>query len=313
MTAPLATRIARLSEVSARQVVDPDQAIPGAFGDGQVLPDELLSTAGLDLELTAAQRAALSREEVAAIAQEGVRFEAILGSGFLLHISKATDFSDPRIIYALHEVGEETRHSRLFVRAVGQLDPKAANPLEGGVLGAVKHWMVRTILGHQALMYVLVLAGEEIPDLIQKLAAEHPGTDPFLRQVSHYHRQEEARHLAFARMVLPELWAKASWCERARVRHQAPWIIEYMFDSLVHPGVYAAAGLPAWRTWWAVKSSASRRALRHQATRPVLVALIEAGVLKRGRVPFAWRRLTGTGRAGPAAAQKRGEAGKLPA
>ena len=50
-----------------------------------------------------------------------------------------------------------------------------------------------------------MLAGEEIPDLMQKLASEHPETDPLLAEVNRYHRQEEARHLAFARMRLPEL------------------------------------------------------------------------------------------------------------
>ena len=49
-----------------------------------------------------------------------------------------------------------------------------------------------------AFFCVLVLTGEEVPDLFQKLAGEHPDTDPFIRDVNRYHRAEEARHLAFA-------------------------------------------------------------------------------------------------------------------
>ena len=294
MTVTAAARVRRLSEISRRHPVDPDVEVTGSFGPDQVLPDELLSTADLDLDLTPAQRATLSREEVASIVQEGIRFETVLGAGFNLQLSRAPDLTDPRVTYALHELGEETRHSRLFVRVVDQLRPKARNPFERGVLGALKHHLVRTVVDRPALFCVLVLAGEEIPDLIQKLAAEHPGSDPFLRDVSRYHRQEEARHLAFARTVLPELWRRASWGERLRIRYQAPLLIEMMFDGLVHPGVYEVVGLPGWRTWRAVKHSPSRLALRHRATRPVLDALVDAGVLRTGRIPTGWRRLTGS-------------------
>jgi len=293
MTAPVAVRVARLSEASARQVVEPDADLPGEVAPGQVIADSLLSVAGLGLELSVQQRTALAREEVASIVGEGIRFEAVLGAGFNLQISKEPDLTDPRVVYALHELGEETRHSRLFIRLLGQLRPSAVNPFERGALGAFKHWTIRTLLENPALMCVLVLAGEEIPDLFQKIEAEHPQTDPFLRQVSRYHRQEEARHLAFARTVLPDLWARASWWERARVRWQAPLIIECMFDSLVHPGVYRAVGLPPWRTWWAVKQAPERQALRFEATRPVLTALVNAGAFRPDRVPRLWRRLTG--------------------
>jgi hypothetical protein len=146
-------------------------------------------------------------------------------------------------------------------------------------------------------MDVLVLAGEEIPDLIQKRMAEHPGTDPYLAEVNRYHRQEEARHLAFARTMLPELLAAAPRRERFLVRHVAPLLIEIMFDSLVHPNVYRSVGLPGWRTWWAVKRSSERLALRHEATAPVLTAVTAAGAFGRsGRPTRRWRVLVGVPR-----------------
>src|SRR5918993_1327972 len=66
------------------------------------------------------------------------------------------------------------------------------------------------------------LSREEVPDLLQKRAAEHPDTDPLLAAVNRYHRQEEARHLAFARMHLPELWDRAGKIERWRVLPAPP-------------------------------------------------------------------------------------------
>ncbi|CAN5855512.1 diiron oxygenase [soil metagenome] len=290
--------IERLSLVSALRVIEPEIDLVGELGGGRLIADELISVAGIDVELTDEQRAHLSREEVAAIADEGTRFEAVLTAGFALQMAKAPDLTDPRITYLLHELGEETRHSRLFIGLLASIGTSTRNPFERGLLGYVKHRVVRDlILGRPLLMDVLVLAGEEIPDLIQKRMAEHPGTDPYLAEVNRYHRQEEARHLAFARTMLPELLAAAPRRERFLVRHVAPLLIEIMFDSLVHPHVYRSVGLPGWRTWWAVKRSSERLALRHEATAPVLAAVTAAGAFGRsGRPTRRWRVLVGVPR-----------------
>ena len=283
-----------LSAVSARQVIEPEAELPGQLGKGRLIADDLLSVAGINVDLTAEQRLRLSREEVASIAEEGTRFEAVLTAGFSLQMSKAPDLTDPRITYLLHELGEETRHSRLFISVLASIEPTAVNPFERGMLGFIKHRVVRdVILGRPLLMDVLVLAGEEIPDLIQKRMAEHPETDPYMREVNRYHRREEARHLAFARTVLPGLWARAPRRERFLVRHLAPIIIEVMFDSLVHPGVYRTVGLPGWSTWWAVKRSPERLAMRYEATAPVMAAVAAAGAFRGGRPPRLWRKLVG--------------------
>jgi len=217
-------------------------------------------------------------------------------AGFAMEIALADDLTDPRVVYALHEVGEETRHSRLFSRLLGQLAPTARNPLT--VLRPIEKRSIRWIIRHPAMLCVLVLGGEEIPDLLQKLAAEHDDTDPFVRDVNRYHRAEEARHLAYARAVLPEQWADASPVERVAVRRIAPLIIGGMFDTLVHPGVYATVGLPRWKTWRSVVRSPRRVALKREATRPIVKAMLDAGVFRAGRVPAAWRRLAGVDRAG---------------
>ena len=40
---PVDQRIERLSTASLKRIVEPDTEVPGAVGDGQVLPDELLT------------------------------------------------------------------------------------------------------------------------------------------------------------------------------------------------------------------------------------------------------------------------------
>src|SRR5207237_627859 len=113
--------------------------------------------------------------------------------------------------------------------------------------------------------------------LLQKRQAEHPDTNDYVRRICQYHRQEEARHLAFARLLLPELWAKASRVERAKVKRLVPWLIDLMLNTqLFHPGIYEAVGLPAHKTWKAVQRSAPYVEMRNEATRPLLEALLVA-------------------------------------
>lgn len=291
VTASADSRIERLSTASASRVVEPDLELTGELGPGPVIAPDLLSVDGLDLALTAEQLSRLAREEVASILDAGLRFEGVLMSGFGLWLSVVRDLTDARVVYALHEVGEETRHSRLFSRLIAQLAPEARNPLDRWPWRRLQRIGTLAIVCRPALFDVLVLAGEEIPDLLQKMASEHPGTDPFLAEANRYHRLEEARHLAFARTMVGEHWASAGWSDRFAVRHIAPGVIAGMFALLVHPGVYAAVGLPRWPTWWAANRTPRRVSLRHQATRPVLAALLASGVLRR--VPRGWRHLCG--------------------
>ncbi|MGH3561507.1 MAG: diiron oxygenase [Mycobacterium sp.] len=296
----LEERIDRLNRASLRDVIEPATDVQGHVGSGQVVADELLSIHGLDVELTAEQRAQLSREEIAAVFDLGIRFEALLMSGFCLHLATSVELRDPRTVYALHEVGEETRHSRLFLQVIEQLQPTARNPLLGQQ--RFGRWLEKradfAIMRRPALFNTLVLAGEEIPDLIQKRAGEHPDTDPFLAAVNRYHRSEEARHVAFARLRVAEVWRDATWGDRYTVRHVAPLIIYLLCHAFVHPGVYEVVGLPKWRTWRTVRRLPARREFQYRTTRSVLAALIAGGAFRPGSIPRAWRRLCNVDRHG---------------
>jgi hypothetical protein len=294
-------RIDRLSTASLKRIIEPDVDVPGEIGDGQVLPDELLTLANvpeLFERLTDEKKKVLAREEFASIVDTGVRFESVLMVGFSFDIVSKPDLTDPRVTYLLHEMGEETRHSRLFVRLLEQVKPTAKNPINGRVARIAQHVLMPFLTAMPSLFCLLVLSGEEVPDLLQKLASEHPDTDPMIKAVSKYHRQEEARHLAFARMIFPEQWAAAGPFERFLVRHLSSHIAIAMFDTIVHPGVYATVGLPTWQTWKAVNRSPGRTAMRHRALRPLFNALNEADVFGRGRVPKGWQRAGGVDRHG---------------
>jgi para-aminobenzoate N-oxygenase AurF len=284
-------RIERLSAASLLRVIEPETEVPGSVGAGMVLPAELLSVHDLDLTLSDEQWEKLAREELASILDAGLRLESILMAGFGLMLAYQPDLRDPRVTYILHEVGEETRHSRLFARVITQLEPTARNPFTRGILCFLDRLITPRALQLHALFCIMVLTGEEGPDLLQKRSSEHPLTDPFVREVNRYHRMEEARHLAFARTLLPEVWRNASTAERLAVRYLAPMVMTGIFDSLVHPGVYRTVGLPGWRTWNAARTSPARRGLRAEALRPVMHAVRTAGIFGRsGRVPASWQR-----------------------
>jgi len=301
--ATAAERIERLSTASLRKIIEPDTDLPGSVGPGMVLPRELLSIADLDIELTDEQWTTLSREELASIFDAGVRFESVLMAGFGLMIAYRHDLVDPRVTYLFHEIGEETRHSRLFVRVIEQLSPKAVNPFTRGIYSRLDRFVTTRALNVRALFCLMVLTGEEAPDLLQRRSSEHAGTDPFVREVNRYHRAEEARHLSFARTILPELLQDASAVERFVIRHAAPFVMAGIFDSMIHPGVYEVVGLPGWRTWNRARQTESRRQLRAESFRPVYTALVSAGAFgRRRRPPRAWRaacRLDSAGRPQP--------------
>src|SRR5207253_11169160 len=112
-------RIARLSTASVRKVLEPEELFDwDSLGRGQVIGDELLTTSGLDLDLSADTKARLSREGVAAMLQMGIRFEAVLNAGFALRIAETQDVTEPRIGYMLHEIAEETRHQISYIRQI---------------------------------------------------------------------------------------------------------------------------------------------------------------------------------------------------
>jgi hypothetical protein len=159
-----------------------------------------------------------------------------------------------------------------------------------------KHVLLR-LMSRPTVFCVLVLSGEEIPDLFQKLAPEHR-TRIRSSVTSTATTVRKKRGTSTSRILLPELWAHASRSERFQVRHFAPRLLEGMFDMLVHPGVYEVVGLPGWPTWRAAKATPARLDLKHRALRPVAQALIDAGALVPGRIPTRWQRVCGIDRSG---------------
>jgi hypothetical protein len=263
-------------------------AIDGRLGDGQVLPDRLLSVAGTGVDATKEQRAALARLELGAVTEWQMRFEAVVQAGFARQVASAPDLASGRVTFLLHEIGEEAGHQRLFQRLVPSAPDPAAPALEP--IPAVFDQVWPLAMRFPAVLYALVLAGEEILDRFQEDAADDPATDPFVREVYAFHRMEEANHVAFVQAVYAEAWVRASRVERAVVRQVVPRLIGRLFDAKVRPGDYEKAGLPS-GVWGRVRHSDAWTSSRATAARPVLDALVDVGALRRSALPRPWRQL----------------------
>lgn len=300
------TKVDRLITASQRKVLEPEEMFDWeSFGSGSPI-----SLWGVTLAtcpeytdfywhvLTEEQRIMLAREEVAAAVDSGIRMEAVLNAGLSVWMARIDDTTDNRVVYALHEIAEETRHSRAFIRLLEALQPKAKNTVIRGPWRYVSNFLVGSTIKRPPLLVIAALAGEEIPDLFQKMSSDNEETDPLLVAVNKYHRQEEARHISFGKRLLNEVWSgKVSLWERFYARYIMSRQIQLVFMGYIHPGVYRLVGLPTWKTWLAVHRCKYRLNLRYEATRPVLEQSIEAGVFGRN-VPRGWRRLCGVDRLG---------------
>jgi hypothetical protein len=168
-------RIERLSTASLNRILEPDVDVPGEVGDGQVLPDELLSIADLPellASLSPEQKRTLAREEFGSIVATGVRFESVLMAGFSVEIVGTRDLTDPRVTYLLHEMGEETRHSRLFVRLLNR-SASRQEPARSPDLPGAQHIVIPVLTSMPALFCLLVWRRGGA-DLMQKLASSTP-------------------------------------------------------------------------------------------------------------------------------------------
>ena len=138
--------------------------------------------------------------------------------------------------------------------------------------------MIPLLTSMPAMFCVAVLTGEEIPDLLPEARRASTLTPtPSSATVNRYHRQEEARHIAFARMILPELLEESELRRpddgQARCASHRRWDVR--LDG--EPRCLQGRGSPGWKTWLAANRTPQRLEIKHGALRPLLAAVIDAG------------------------------------
>ncbi|MET9877283.1 diiron oxygenase [Actinacidiphila glaucinigra] len=289
---PLATRekvAERLLDASAKHSFDPDTELDwkAPFEDGKWFwPPELCSLYDTPLwkHMSEEQRIELSRHESASLASVGIWFEIILMQLLLRH-SYDLDPTSGHVRYALTEIADECRHSKMFARLVTRLGTPVYKPsrLDHNLGRVLK--TVSTTPGS----FTGTLLAEEILDWMQRLTFPDERVQPLTRGVTRIHVVEEARHIRYAREELRRQMSSAPRWEIAFTRVSSAEAARVIARSLISPRVYASVGLDPRYAAELARTSPHRRDVMRQAARRLMDFLDEIGMFEGPGVRRMWR------------------------
>jgi len=233
----------RLLRSSAKQSYDPevdvDWAAPPVPGLWFMQPERmsLFGTPTWD-RLTEEQRIELSKHEVASISSVGIWFEVLLMQ-MMLRDLYAADHTASRTHYALTEVGDETRHSVMFGKAIAATGVPAYGPPPQ----ILRLGRLFPLVSRGVSAYASILVAEEILDRWQRELIKDERVQPLTRMVSRIHVLEEARHMTFARDEVERMLPLLNRVERLWHQQLVARISLCVARALVNPEVYRAVGL----------------------------------------------------------------------
>jgi len=283
---------ARLLTASARHTLDPalevDWAAPVDPAGWAVAP-ERISLYGTTLwdDLDDEARRTLARHEAASLLSVGLWFEVLLMQMLVRHAFDL-DLRRPHAQYALTEVGDETRHSVMFAKAVDALGCPDYRP--HGRLHRVAGWYGH--LGAGASMFASVLVAEEATDRLQRESMHDERVLPLLRAVARVHVVEEARHVRFARDELARLVPTLTRAQLEKERWLTALVGTEVVNSLWQARVYRSVGLSGRTGRTAAQANPHHRATKRFMLEKVLAFLSEVGMLG-GPSERLWQRTVG--------------------
>jgi hypothetical protein len=283
---------ARLLTASARHTLDPalevDWAAP-VDPDGWAVPPERISLYGTPLwdDLDDAARRTLARHEAASLLSVGLWFEVLLMQMLVRHAFDL-DLRRPHAQYALTEVGDETRHSVMFAKAVDAMGCPDYRP--HGLLHRLGGWYGH--LGAGASMFASVLVAEEATDRLQRESMHDERVLPLMRSVARVHVVEEARHVRFAREELARLVPTLSRAQLEKERWLTALVSTEVVNSLWQARVYRSVGLSGRVGRTAALANPHHRATKRFMLEKVLAFLDEVGMVG-GTSERIWSRARG--------------------
>ncbi|MEV4439614.1 diiron oxygenase [Streptomyces sp. NPDC049577] len=278
----------RLLASSARHSFDPDTELdwdaPPVEGKWY-WPPELVSLYGTPLwrRMPEEQRMDLARHEAAALASLGIWFEIILMQLMTRHIYDMP-VTSAHVRYALTEIADECRHSKMFARMIekGGAPAYPVSRLHHNLARVLK--TVSTTPGS----FACTLLGEEILDHMQRLTFPDERVQPLVRGITRIHVVEEARHVRYAREELRRQMVTCSRWEAELTRLSAGQAARVFSVAFVNPAVYSAVGLDRREAVAQVRASGHRREVMQAGARRLTDFLDETGLL-RGAGRRLWR------------------------
>ncbi|NJQ00871.1 AurF N-oxygenase family protein [Streptomyces zingiberis] len=270
----------RLLDASAKHSFDPETELDwdAPFVEGLwYWPPELVSLYGTPLweRMSEEQRIDLSRHEACSLASLGIWFEIILMQLLTRHIYDKPATSS-HVRYALTEIEDECRHSKMFARLIERSGTPVypVSRFHHGLGRAFK--TVSTTPGS----FTATLLGEEILDWMQRLTFPDERVQPLLRGVTRIHVVEEARHVRYAREELRHQMLTASRYSRGFTRISSGVFSQVFSKAFINPEVYTQVGLDQKEALAQVAASDHRRDVMQTGARKLTEFLDEIGVLR---------------------------------
>lgn len=278
----------RLLAASAKHSFDPDTELDwdAPLEEGRWFwPPELVSLYDTPLwqRMPEEQRIDLSRHEAASLCSVGVWFETILMQLLLRH-TYDLDPTSAHVRYALTEIADECRHSKMFARAVTKFGTPAYRPTRfdrqlGRVLKSVS-----TTPGS----FTGTLLAEEILDWMQRLTFPDERVQTLTRGITRIHVVEEARHIRYAREELRRQMVSAPRWEIELTRFSSAEAARVISRSLISPRVYAEVGLDPKEAVAAAQASPHRQDVMRQSAKRLMDFFDEIGLI-RGPSRRVWK------------------------
>lgn len=278
-SAELATR---LTGASRRKVWDVYNAFdwPAALAtDLWYLSPELISIHGTPVyeSLSEAQKRRLSLYEIGNFFSLVLQGERPLVQG-LVHRMYLKSSSREVTEYLHHFVDEENKHMVMFGefcnRYIGKVYPekKIALAREYGK-------------GEEEVaFYCKVMVVEELGDYYNVAIDRDERVDPLVREINRVHHRDEARHLAFGRVYLAELFERhaTGWSAEALAGFRG-WLVDYLrasWGDFYNPTMYRDAGLAdAYEVRQMALSHPACAEFRRQASDKLVKYFIKTGLL----------------------------------
>ncbi|WP_249375212.1 diiron oxygenase [Streptomyces sp. I05A-00742] len=278
----------RLLESSARHSFDPDTELDWSAPPEEgkwYWPPELVSLYGTPLwrRMPEEQRMELSRHEAASLASLGIWFEIILMQLLVRHIYDKP-VTSAHVRYALTEIADECRHSKMFARMI-QHGGAPAYPVS-----RLHHNLARILktISTTPGSFACTLLGEEILDYMQRLTFPDERVQTLVRGVTRIHVIEEARHVRYAREELRRQMTDCPRWEAELTRLSCGEAARVFSVAFVNPAVYTSVGLDRREAVAQVRASGHRRDVMQAGAKRLTDFLGEIGVL-RGAGRRMWR------------------------
>jgi hypothetical protein len=234
--------------------------------------------------MTPEQRIELAKHEVGSTASVGLWTEIVLMQ-LLARYAEGLDPRSSHAQYALTEIGDETRHSIMFGKALSRFGVPAYGP---PTLVRKLSPLFKAVVGG-ASMFASVLVVEEMTDRLQRSTVDDDSIQPLIRMVNKIHVIEEARHVRYAREELVRELTTVSRPMLELHRTVTAVVAFSIADILVHSGVYAAVGLDPKQAKAAARANPHHRETLRWMAEKVVDFFTEVGMIG-GPSKALWRR-----------------------